>query len=86
MLWDWDGREVFGHSGDNYGQSAYLLVVPEARVAIALMANIDRFALFQRDVFSELLAGLCGIQMPPAPAPPAVPFTVDDPGRWLCCI
>ena len=82
MLWNWDGREVFGHSGDNYGQSAYLLVVPDAGVAIALMANIDRFALFQRDVFGELLDSLCGIQLPSLPAPPAAPFTVDDPGRF----
>jgi CubicO group peptidase (beta-lactamase class C family) len=82
MLWDWDGRQVVGHSGDNYGQSAHLLFVPDAGVAIALMANTDRFALFQRDVCRELLASVCGIQMPPPPAPPAAPFTVDDPARF----
>jgi len=82
MLWDWDGREVFGHSGDNYGQSAHLLVVPDAGVVIALMANIDRFAPFQRAVCGELLASLCAITMPPAPAPPAEPFTAGDPRRF----
>jgi CubicO group peptidase (beta-lactamase class C family) len=82
MLWNWNGHEVFGHSGDNYGQSAHLLVVPDAGVAIALMANIDRFALFQRDVFGELLPDLCGIRMPSAPAPAAKPFVLDDPARF----
>jgi CubicO group peptidase (beta-lactamase class C family) len=82
MLWNWDGHEVFGHSGDNYGQSAHLLVVPEAGVVIALMANVDRFASFQREVYGELLADLCGIRMPPPLVPPADPYVVGDPARF----
>jgi CubicO group peptidase (beta-lactamase class C family) len=82
MLWNWDGHEAFGHSGDNYGQTAHLLVVPDAEVAIALMANVDRFALFQREVIGELLPSLCGIRLPPPPAPPPEPFAVGDPARF----
>ena len=84
MLWKWDGRDVFGHSGDNYGQTAHLVAVPDAGVAIALMANVDRFALFQRAVCRELLGELCGIQMPAAPKPPEEPFEIaGDPTRYV---
>jgi CubicO group peptidase (beta-lactamase class C family) len=83
MLWNWDGREMFGHSGDNPGQSANLVVVPDAGVAIALMANTDRFAVFQREVIGELLLELTGIHMPAAPAPPETPYSVSDPGQFV---
>lgn len=83
MLWRWDGREVFGHSGDNYGQTAHMVAVPDAGVAIALMANVDRFARFQRAVVGELVRELCGIQMPAAPTPPQEPFEIaGDPARY----
>jgi CubicO group peptidase (beta-lactamase class C family) len=83
LLWNWDGREIFGSSGDNPGQSASLVVVPDAGVAIALMANSDRFALFQRDVVGELLLELCGIHMPVAPAPLATPYPVRFPQQFV---
>jgi CubicO group peptidase (beta-lactamase class C family) len=83
MLWTWDGHEVFGHSGDNFGQCAHLLVVPDFGVAIALMANVDRFAQFQRAVFGDLLHDLCGLEMPAAPSPPAEPLAIlGDPARY----
>jgi CubicO group peptidase (beta-lactamase class C family) len=80
LLWNWEGRELFGHSGDNPGQSASLVVVPDAAVAIALQANIDDgFALFDREVVGELLLELCGIHQPAAPAPPETPYAASDP-------
>jgi hypothetical protein len=83
LLWNWDGHEMFGSSGDNPGQSASLVVVPDAGVAIALMANTDRFSLFQREVVGELLLELCAIHMPAAPAPPETPYWESDPQQFV---
>ncbi|SNT64937.1 CubicO group peptidase, beta-lactamase class C family [Streptosporangium subroseum] len=75
-LFDWD-RPVFGHDGDTIGQAAALRVVPDAGVAVALLANTDVFGAFSREVLSELLPVLCDLRMPASPAPPPVPAPVE---------
>lgn len=75
-LYDW-GRPVYGHNGDTIGQAAALRVVPDAGVAVALLANSDVVAGFSRDVLAELLRTLCGIIMPAPLAPPAVPLQLE---------
>jgi hypothetical protein len=37
---------VFGHDGDSIGQSAFLRVIPDAGVAVALLTNSDRTGAF----------------------------------------
>jgi CubicO group peptidase (beta-lactamase class C family) len=76
-LSDWDGRRVYGHDGDTIGQSAYLRVVPDAGVAIALLTNSDVTAGLYQDLFAELLAELCDLAMPAPPQPPVSPPRVD---------
>jgi CubicO group peptidase (beta-lactamase class C family) len=71
ILFDWDGREVFGHDGNTIGQSAYLRVVPDRDVAIALVANGGNAQDLYRDLYSELLEEMAGLTIPPRPAPPA---------------
>jgi CubicO group peptidase (beta-lactamase class C family) len=76
-LFDWGGRRVYGHDGDSIGQSAYLRVVPDAGVAVALLTNSDVTAVLYQDVFAELLGALCGLAVPVPLQPPASPPQVD---------
>jgi hypothetical protein len=76
-LYDWDGRQVYGHDGDLIGQSGSLRVVPDAGVAVALLTNTDRSSASLRTVFTELLGELCDVTVPPPLAPPADPPEVD---------
>jgi CubicO group peptidase (beta-lactamase class C family) len=78
ILYDWDGRRVFGHDGATIGQAAFLRVVPEAGVAIVLLANGGNVHDLYQELFRELLAELCDLRMPeplsPAADPPVVPL------------
>lgn len=77
MLLDYPGGTVIGHDGGTLGQSAFLRVVPEAGVAVALLTNGgDVFPMF-RAVFGHLLAELAGVKLPTLPVPPADPPPVD---------
>jgi hypothetical protein len=75
IRYDWDGREVFGHDGDTIGQFAYLRVVPDRRVAVALLTNSYSVPLYQ-DLFTELLAELADVTVPRFTVPTPPP-TVD---------
>ena len=76
-LYDWDGRRVYGHDGDTIGQSAFLRVVPDAGVAVALLTNSDTAGAFHHQLITELLAELCDLAVPPPLQPPADPPQVD---------
>jgi CubicO group peptidase (beta-lactamase class C family) len=77
ILYDWDGRRVYGHDGATFGQAAYLRVVPDAGVAIVLLTAGGHAHDLYEDLFRELLAEQCDLAMPaplaPASDPPAVP-------------
>jgi CubicO group peptidase (beta-lactamase class C family) len=82
-LHDWDGRVLYGHDGGSpTGQASFLKVVPDRRVAIALLANGGHTDELAKDVFGELLPALCDIEPPPWPAPtperPGEPLAVPD--------
>jgi CubicO group peptidase (beta-lactamase class C family) len=77
MLFDWGGRQVIGHDGGTLGQSAFLRLVPDAGVAIALLTNGGNTHDLYEDLYRELLGELCGIQMPAPLTPPAEPVTAD---------
>jgi CubicO group peptidase (beta-lactamase class C family) len=68
-----DGPRVFGHNGGTIGQAAYLRVVPEAGVAIALLTNGGHFQDLYEDLVTPMLEELAGVTASPHPAPP------DDP-------
>jgi CubicO group peptidase (beta-lactamase class C family) len=76
-LSDWSGRRVYGHDGDTIGQSAFLRVIPDAGVAVALLTNRDRTGAFYQEVFAELLDQLCDLDVPAALRPPAHRPEVD---------
>ncbi|MET1071940.1 MAG: serine hydrolase domain-containing protein [Umezawaea sp.] len=73
ILYDWDGRRVYGHDGATLGQAAFLRVVPDAGVAVVLLTNGGNAHDLYEDLFRELLAELCGLSMPAPLAPEAKP-------------
>jgi CubicO group peptidase (beta-lactamase class C family) len=77
ILFDWDGRPVYGHDGNTVGQSAYLRVVPDAGLAVALLTNGGHARALYWDLHRDLLRELAGLGMPPPPEPPARPPDLD---------
>lgn len=81
MLFDWSGQRVIGHDGGTAGQAAFLRVVPERRVAVALLTNGGDPGALYREVFAHVLGELCGIALPPLPE--ANPDLAIDPSRFV---
>jgi CubicO group peptidase (beta-lactamase class C family) len=79
-LFDWGGSGTCGHDGMTLGQMASLRVVPGAGVAVVVMANSDRAALFLAEATAELVQRLTGLAVPPPFGPPSPPAEVgaDD--------
>ncbi len=76
-VYTWSGRTVVGHDGGTIGQAAFLRVVPDSGVAVALLTNGgDPYGLF-RELCGELLAEVAGVALPPEPVPPESPPPVD---------
>ena len=74
---------LVGHDGNTIGQAAFLRIVPEHGVAIALLTNGgDAFPLY-RDIYSHLLSELAGVAMPELPVPPTEPETLVDASRYV---
>jgi CubicO group peptidase (beta-lactamase class C family) len=68
---------VVGHDGSTIGQSAFLRIVPEKGVAVALLTNGgDTFSLY-RDIVSHVLAELADVDLPALPRPPEEPQRID---------
>ncbi|MER8103558.1 serine hydrolase domain-containing protein [Kitasatospora sp. NPDC094016] len=69
MLFGWEGGEVVGHDGGTIGQSAFLRVVPERNVAVALLTNGGQPVHVYHQVFGKLLDELADVKLPPLPQP-----------------
>jgi CubicO group peptidase (beta-lactamase class C family) len=68
---------VIGHDGGTIGQSAFLRVVPEAGLAVALLTNGgDVMGLFD-DVVKRIVKDVTGIALHGFPQPPAEPLAID---------
>jgi CubicO group peptidase (beta-lactamase class C family) len=65
----WDGRMIVGHDGDTVGQSAYLRIDPEARLAVCLLTNTAESVPLFQELFNEVFGTLAGITMPAVPRP-----------------
>jgi CubicO group peptidase (beta-lactamase class C family) len=76
-IYDWADGRVIGHDGGTIGQSAFLRVVPDKGVSIALLTNGGNPIAVYTEIYTHLLRELAGIEMPPLPTPPAQPETVD---------
>ncbi|GII75257.1 serine hydrolase [Sphaerisporangium rufum] len=68
---------VIGHDGNTIGQGAFLRMVPEADLAVALLTNGgDAFSLYH-DVVGHVLGELTDVGLPALPVPPADPRPID---------
>ncbi|RZU03397.1 CubicO group peptidase (beta-lactamase class C family) [Kribbella rubisoli] len=76
-LFDFGGTKVIGHDGGTIGQNAFLRVVPEHGLAVALLTNGGETIEVYKKVFGHLVQELAGLTLPPFPAPPAEPAPVD---------
>src|SRR5947207_11473434 len=61
ILFDWDGRRLIGHDGNTIGQSAFLRIVPDRGLAIALLTNGGNAHELYEELYAELLSDLAGI-------------------------
>lgn len=67
---------VLGHTGVSKGQKAFLRVVPETGLAVAVLTNSTNGVPLACEIFNA-----AGIETAPAPVPPANPAPIDD---WMC--
>jgi CubicO group peptidase (beta-lactamase class C family) len=76
-LFDWAGTTVIGHDGGTIGQGAFLRVVPEHGLAIALLTNGGDMIEVYRALFGHVVKELAGLDLPAMPTPPAAPVEVN---------
>ncbi|MCO5999105.1 serine hydrolase domain-containing protein [Actinoallomurus rhizosphaericola] len=68
---------IIGHDGNTIGQAAFLRMVPEAGLAVALLTNGGDAVSLYRDVVGQVLGELTDVGLPPLPVPPAEPRRID---------
>lgn len=68
---------IIGHDGSTIGQNAFLRMVPEAGVAVALLTNGGDVLSLYHDLVAHLLAELTDATLPPLPLPPAETERID---------
>jgi beta-lactamase family protein len=73
----WDGQRLIGHDGNTIGQAAFLRVLPEEGIAVALLTNGGRTRDLYGDLYQEIFAELAGVAMPTPITPPAEPAEAD---------
>ncbi|HEX3930147.1 MAG TPA: serine hydrolase domain-containing protein [Nocardioides sp.] len=74
---DTDAGDIVGHDGNTIGQAAFLRMVPDAGVAVALLTNGGNAAALYADVVGHALAELTTTRLPGLPRPPARPGPID---------
>lgn len=78
------GGRVIAQNGGALGQAAFLRVVPERGVAVALVTNGGKSNQLSRAVIGHLLGELAGIDRSEEPLPlPAEPLPIPDPARYV---
>ena len=60
----WDGQRLIGHDGNTFGQAAFLRILPEQGLAVALLTNGGHTRDLYEDLYREIFAELAGVEMP----------------------
>ncbi|HEY5646591.1 MAG TPA: serine hydrolase domain-containing protein [Pseudomonadales bacterium] len=68
MLMRWSGKRVIGHDGGTVGQYAFLRIVPDDDLAIALLTNGGDARGLYDELMAVLLQSLARIELPALPA------------------
>jgi hypothetical protein len=66
-----------GHDGNTIGQAAFLRLLPDAGLAVVLLANGGNTRDLYEDLYREVFAELADVTMPRPLEPPAEPLQVD---------
>ncbi|MCR3749821.1 serine hydrolase domain-containing protein [Lentzea californiensis] len=72
-----NGVTGIGHTGSTLGYRAYLRVIPESGLAIAVLTNGGETLSLARAVYDAVLGDLAGVALPSLPTPPQFPVPVD---------
>jgi CubicO group peptidase (beta-lactamase class C family) len=77
-IYDLDGGgRVIGHNGGTIGQTAFFRIVPEQKLALAVLTNGGNANNVWREVYARVLRDLAGLVAPPALAPDPAASTPD---------
>jgi CubicO group peptidase (beta-lactamase class C family) len=77
IRFDWNGHRLIGHDGNTIGQAAFLRLLPEEGLAVALLTNGGNTRDLYEDLYREIFAELAELDMPQSLKPPAEPVSVD---------
>ncbi len=75
FLMDWDGTRLYGHDGATIGQFAFLRILPDKGLAIALLTNGGDAKALYEELFGSLFSSLAKVQEPAAEV--STPAKVD---------
>ncbi|WP_051799824.1 serine hydrolase domain-containing protein [Catenuloplanes japonicus] len=77
-----DSGSVIGHDGGTIGQAAFLRLVPDRNVAVALLTNGGDASSLYLALIPPLIRALTGVVLPPPAAVPSSPAPFDA-SRYL---
>ena len=69
FLMNYNGEKLFGHDGATIGQFAFLRILPEKNMAIAMLTNGGDAKGLYKAMFDELLGSLAKVTEPELPVP-----------------
>jgi len=81
-LFDTAAGPIVGHDGSTIGQNAFLRMVPDAGVAVALLTNGGDGISLYRDLVGHVFSELTDTELPELPVPPDDPERIDA-GRYV---
>jgi CubicO group peptidase (beta-lactamase class C family) len=73
----WNGHRLIGHDGNTIGQSAFLRLLPDEGLAVALLTNGGSPNDLYEDLYREIFAEVADVDMPRPLSPPANPVQAD---------
>jgi CubicO group peptidase (beta-lactamase class C family) len=81
-LFDVPGTTVFGHDGNTIGQSAFLRLLPEHDIAVAVLTNGGASRRVYTEIMDRVLGACAGITLPVPPVPDP-DSRVAQPSRYV---
>jgi CubicO group peptidase (beta-lactamase class C family) len=82
IRYGWSGHRLIGHDGNTIGQSAFLRLLPEQGVAVALLTNGGHARDLYQDLYREIFADVADVDLPGTLTPPGEPVIADI-APWL---
>lgn len=77
ILFDWDGRRLYGHDGNTIGQASFLRILPDEGIAVTLLTNGGNTHDLYVELFDEIFTTLADLHVPTGLVPPEKPFADD---------